>query len=184
MIQMAGAPGTGKTTLARGLARYFAAAVIDLDVVKTACLDSGVAWQLAGASAYESLYELCRDNLTYVPVIVDAPSYYEILPIRLSEIAAQAQATHVFVECVCDDLAEVDRRLRNRARLRSQMPSVNGTPQDAPPYVDNEGHPEIVHLRPTYRPDKNLIVVDTSSDLSVTAHISTVVEQVETLRSS
>jgi len=159
---MAGAPGTGKSTLARGLAQHFGAAVFDLDVVKSACLQKGTSWSLSGAAAYESLYELTRDNLPHISVIVDAPSHYEILPKRLAAIASEAGAHHVFVECMCDDLHVVDTRLRARDRLRSQMPSVDGTPDDAPPYVNADGEPEQVHKRKTYRPSVNLLRVDTS----------------------
>jgi len=119
-------------------------------------------WQTAGRAAYESLYALTLANLAVVNVIVDAPSYYPEVPARLREIAAACGTPHMFVECVCADVDLVDRRMRSRHRLRSQMPSLDGTPDDAPPYVDRHGNLERVHDRVTFRPDDGIIVVDTT----------------------
>jgi predicted kinase len=143
----------------------FGAAVVDLDVIKTSALESGVPWQQAGMTAYETIYALAADNLAAVDVIVDAPSYYPELPERLRAIADAAGAAHVFVECVCSDLETVDQRLRARTRLRSQMPSVDGSPDDAEAHLGPDRPPLRVHDRVTHRPDDGLIVVDTSLDI-------------------
>lgn len=169
LIQMAGAPGSGKSSLARALATELGAAVLDLDIIKSACLNAGLPWASAGQAAYESLFALAADNIGCCPVIVDAPSYWPDIPTQLAAIAAEAAVTHIFVECVCPDRELIDKRLRQRDGLRSQMPSLDGQPRDAAPYVDADGRPEAVHDRVTYRPDCLRIEVDTSTGESSTA---------------
>jgi cytidylate kinase len=53
LLQMAGPSGSGKSTLARALAARSGAAVVDLDVIKSAALEAGAAWDLAGRLGYE-----------------------------------------------------------------------------------------------------------------------------------
>ncbi len=162
LIQMAGAPGTGKSTLARALAPRLGAMIIDLDVLKTAALDGGASWDVAGATSYEGIYALTEHNLPLVPVIVDAPSYYEQIPRRLRAIAETHQQPHLFVECICTDPELIDQRLRSRKKLRSQLPSLDGLPPDAPPFTDADGHPQPIHDRQTLRPPDGIITVDTT----------------------
>lgn len=163
LIQMTGAPGSGKSSLARALATELGAAVLDLGIVKSACLDAGVPWSVAGQVAYESLFALAADNIRYSSVIVDAPSYWPEIPKNLAAIAAAASVAHIFVECVCADMELIDKRLRQRDGLRSQMPSLDGQPRDAPPYAGSDGTPEAVHDRLTHRPDCLQFRIDTTT---------------------
>ena len=58
LLQMAGAPGSGKSALARLIGRCTDAVVIDKDVLKTAALEAGADDTLAGGIAYEAFFAL------------------------------------------------------------------------------------------------------------------------------
>lgn len=137
LIQMAGRPGTGKTTLSRAIADALGLAVLDLDVVKTALLDAGIAWADAGRTAYEVLFVLADDNLRAGQrVVIDSPSRYPVIPDRGQRIAAAHGVRYAFIECRCPDRAEIERRMTGRTPMRSQMrgltlPSAEAPPEDA-----------------------------------------------------
>src|SRR5262245_51088927 len=115
LVQFAGRPGAGKTTLSRAVGRRIGASVLDLDVVKTAVLDSGMAWDDAGRTAYNVLFALAADLLGLGrPVIIDSPSRWEFIPRRGQAVAAELAVPYLMVECHCPDEAELMRRLASR----------------------------------------------------------------------
>jgi predicted kinase len=137
LIQMSGAPGCGKSTLARLAGRRVGAVVLDHDTIKTALIDSGMppghgdpltdpeglggAPGGAGQAAYEIAFALANSWLTaQVSTVLDSPCYYEWLLRRGQRLAHAVGATYRYVECVNNDLAELERRLRDRPHLRSQ----------------------------------------------------------------
>lgn len=121
LVQMSGAPGTGKSTVARAIGSRTGAAVLDHDVTKSALLGAGVE-AVAGHASYQVLLALARSLLDQgVSVVLDSPCYYqELLDAGLS-MAADTGACYRYVECATEDLADLTRRLRDRPRLRSQV---------------------------------------------------------------
>ncbi len=120
-VQMSGAPGSGKTTLAHAIAPHIGAVVIDHDVTKSALLQADLVDAAAGRASYSVLAALARHLLTQGhSVIQDSPCFYTELLERGQRQAAAAGATYRYIECVVDDLHELDRRLRGRAPLPSQ----------------------------------------------------------------
>jgi len=121
LLQMAGAPGSGKSALARLIGQTTGAVVLDKDVLKTAALEAGVDDdQRAGAVAYESFFALADHLLGQgLSVVLDSPSFYEPIPAKGAAIAEARFVPYYFIECVCDDREELARRLRERPRLRS-----------------------------------------------------------------
>ncbi|MEX2159889.1 MAG: AAA family ATPase [Dehalococcoidia bacterium] len=122
LLQMAGAPGSGKSALARLIGERSGAVVIDKDVLKTAALDAGVQdGERAGAIAYEGLFALAGHLLGQdMAVVLDSPSFYDTIPARGAAIAEAREVPYYFIECICADVTELSRRLKERPRLRSQ----------------------------------------------------------------
>ena len=130
---MAGTSGSGKSTLARLVGQRTGAVVIDYDVVKTAALDAGVSWDMAGLIGYGGSRAVADSLLKQgLSVILDSPCRFEQIVIEGTAIAAKHKATYAFVECILHDQAELCRRMAARSRLRSQRIAFNEPPPDAP----------------------------------------------------
>lgn len=167
-IQMSGAPGAGKTTIAGAIAGRIGAIIIDHDVTKSALLEAGVPVAIAGRASYEVLGAVAQHLLSQGHnVIFDSPCYYEELLERGQRLAKEAGATYLYVECVVKDLDELDRRLRTRPRLSSQVAGVYS------PITEGSGktrsgeqvfHEWIMNMK---RPDHNYLVLDTTRPLEV-----------------
>jgi predicted kinase len=63
LLQMAGLPGSGKTTLSREIGRRTGALGIDKDLIMGAAERSGIAPAQLGGPAYEIGYDLARSLL-------------------------------------------------------------------------------------------------------------------------
>jgi predicted kinase len=129
LLQMAGPPGIGKSTLARGVCAETGAVRLDVDVVKSALLVTPVAWDEAGRAAYEVLFALADDLLAAGhAVVVDSPCHYRQIVDRGTQSARRHGAVYAFVELRGDDLGLLKRRLRARQPLPSQMPDLDACP--------------------------------------------------------
>jgi len=121
LLQMAGEPGSGKSALARVIARRTGAVVLDKDVLKTAALHAGAEEALASQIAYEAFFDLAGHLLGQgLSVVLDSPSFFEAIPTKGQAIADKRGVCYHFVECICDDQAELERRLAGRSKLDSQ----------------------------------------------------------------
>jgi predicted kinase len=121
LLQMAGMPGSGKSALARLIGRSTKAVVLDKDVLKTAALEGGATEKLASGVAYETFFALAGHLLGQGwSVVLDSPSFWETIPKRGSEIAAERHVPYFFIECVCENRDELVRRLDHRERMPSQ----------------------------------------------------------------
>jgi predicted kinase len=67
---LAGKPGTGKTTLARGLASTLRAVYLRIDVIETAVIQSGLAESPVGVVGYLVAQEIARSNMLLGAVVV------------------------------------------------------------------------------------------------------------------
>jgi predicted kinase len=128
LLQMAGEPGSGKSALARVIGRRTGAVVLDKDVLKTAAVRAGAEETLAGGIAYEAFFALADHLLGQgLSVVLDSPSYFETIPAKGQALAAERGITYHFVECVCADRAELERRLAGRPGLDSVGPFGRAT---------------------------------------------------------
>ena len=163
LLQMAGAPGAGKSTLARSLGQARSAVVLDMDVIKSAVLEAGAAWSLAGPAAYEVLFTLAADLLAQGrSVILDSPSHYPQIPARGTALAQAHGARYRFIECLCDDPTTLEQRLLARTPRRSQMRGLGQPAPDAAgalPAAKRLG----THLWETCRPPGDWLTVDTAA---------------------
>ncbi len=121
LLQMAGAPGSGKSALARTIGRVTGAVVLDKDVLKTAALEAGADEALAAPLAYEAFFALADHLLGQdLSVVLDSPSFWDTIPAKGAAIAQRRMVPYHFIECVCSDGEELARRLGERPRLASQ----------------------------------------------------------------
>jgi predicted kinase len=121
LIVFAGLRGTGKTTLARAVARELRATYLDKDTIKDAAMALARARKIeggaefAGALSYELLIPLAKDNLTLgLPVVVDSPAGYRVFQDQVDELARQVRVEIRLVECITTDEAQWQQRAERR----------------------------------------------------------------------
>ncbi|MGB9483927.1 MAG: AAA family ATPase, partial [Candidatus Dormiibacterota bacterium] len=164
LVQLAGSPGTGKSALASALGRALGAVVLDKDVVKSALLDANVGWNGAGAAAHEVMFALAASLLEQgLNVVLDSPSHYAVIPERGLSVARGRGADYRFIECVCEDLEEVGRRLAGRKVRRSQWTGLNVQSPDGNTGAELVGP----HRWRTYGPERGWLILDTGERLEM-----------------
>ena len=115
LICFSGLPGTGKTTIARALARQTGAVYLRVDSVETALKHSALAPGDLKDAGYQAIAAVARDNLKNgLDVIADT-----VNPIRLSrdlfaETAIAGDAQVLNVELICSDAVEHRKRIETR----------------------------------------------------------------------
>nr|WP_239534464.1 ATP-binding protein [Priestia taiwanensis] len=128
-LQMAGFPGSGKSTLAREVSKHTGAVVLDHDVTKSAFIQSlentEIDGKVVGAVTYDVEWALIDSLLAQGhSVIFDSPCFYtEGLENGIS-LAEKHGAEYKYVECYIDNIEEVNKRLKQRERLMSQIESI------------------------------------------------------------
>jgi predicted kinase len=162
-IQMSGVPGSGKTTIASALARRVHAITIDHDITKSALLDADVPVSVAGLASYNVLNAVARHLLSQgYSVIFDSPCLYTELLERGQRLAQEAGAQYLYIECVVEDLDEIDRRLRERVRTRSQLGGVYSPPTEGSGKAQSGVEVFQDWMRNMKRPKSAYLVLDTT----------------------
>lgn len=128
-LQMAGFPGTGKSTLAKEIAKQTSCIIVDHDISKTSLMTSFQELQLderhCGKISYEMDFALVDFYLGQGrSVILDSPCLYDDILEKGQVLAEKHHATYKFIECYLDDFEEVNRRLQSRNRYISQIEKV------------------------------------------------------------
>lgn len=170
-VQMSGAPGAGKSTLAREIAKNIDVIILDHDIVKTALIESNIDANITGKTSYHVVLSLVDYYLSQNrSVIVDSPCFYNELLEKGISIARKNGAKYKYIECRIDDLNEIDFRLKKRKRMISQVPQV----------VSDKTNEKIFEnwINNMKRPsDMSYLVVDTSQPLK--SYLNEVIEYIE-----
>jgi len=116
LIIFAGLPGTGKTTIARELARQIGATHIRVDSIEQAILDSGLVSRPINEAGYLVAYGIAEDNL-HIGRIVIADSVNSLAVTRDAwrEVAKRARVHAIEIEVKCSDAEEHRRRVEERS---------------------------------------------------------------------
>lgn len=162
-VQMSGAPGSGKTTVANAIAEATGAVIIDHDVTKSALLAAAIPVADAGRASYEVLNALADHLLSQRhSVIFDSPCFYENLLVRGEQLAEKYGVRYRYVECRLDDLHELDRRLQSRVRKPSQLAGVFAQPTAGSGKEVSSAEVFQNWIENMKRPKDGYLVVDTS----------------------
>jgi predicted kinase len=116
LIIMAGLPASGKTTIARALAREIGAVHLRVDTIEQAIVRSGAGAHPVGPVGYAVAYALAEDHLGLgMTVVADSVNPLAVTRDAWRDVARAAGVEHVEVEVVCSDETEHERRATTRA---------------------------------------------------------------------
>lgn len=179
LLQMSGAPGAGKSTIARAVAARLGWVVVDHDAVKTAVLDGGTGFEAAGRIAYSVTLTVAGGLLEQGwSVVIDSPCFYQQLLDAGQALADRHGAIYRYVECRLDDIDALDARLARRTPMRSQRARVASRPPDQDPAAATEGRQLFrTWIDGMKRPPHDFLACDTSRPLEeclaeVTAYLN------------
>ena len=115
LIVFGGLPGTGKTTLARLVARQKRAAYLRIDSIEQAIRASGMLAGDVGPSGYLVAYALAEANLALgQDVVADSVNPLVVTRDAWRRAAANASSPCVEIEVICSDPVEHRRRVETR----------------------------------------------------------------------
>src|SRR5260370_2184884 len=115
LIVFGGLPGTGKTTVAKGLAQELDAVYLRVDTIEQALRSSAVLKTDVGPAGYVVAYRLAEDNLRIGRVVVaDSVNSLQVTRDAWLSVAAHASTKVAEVEVICSDAVEHRRRVETR----------------------------------------------------------------------
>jgi len=165
IIQMSGAPGSGKSTIANLLARTINGVVINHDLIKSYFLENGIDFLKASKLTYDLDWLLAEDMIKQKPgrnIIVDSTCNFNETLDNGTALAQKYGYAYRYIECRVDNIDLLDKRLRDREPMRCQRTGVDLHPSDK---SDNDKDPREVFknwIENPVRPDGNIILVDSS----------------------
>lgn len=122
LIVFGGLPGTGKSSIARGLAGEIGAVWLRIDSIEQAIRESGVVPGSVDDAGYRVAYTVALDNLRVGrDIISDSVNPWMLTRNAWRDVGLRAGARVVEVETICTDIEEHRRRIETRA---SEVPGL------------------------------------------------------------
>ena len=116
LIAFGGLPGTGKTTVARALARKLAAVYLRIDTLEQAFIASGNGGADIGPAGYLAAYAVAGDNLSLgLTVVADSVNSLHITRNAWRNVALEAGVPIFEIELICSDVATHCLRVERRS---------------------------------------------------------------------
>jgi len=165
LIQMSGAPGSGKSTVANLLAQSIDGVVVNHDLIKSFFLENDIFFDQSAKLTYRFDWILAEDIVKQGRnVIIDSTCNYNEVLDQGTALARQYGYDYRYIECRVDDIDLLNRRLRNRVPLRSQRTGVDRAPPDATGGRHNEDYHALFKrwIENPCRPAGVAIVVDST----------------------
>ena len=117
LIVFAGLPGTGKSSIARGLARETGAVWLRIDSIEQAIRESGLVPGSVDDAGYRAAYAVAEDNLRLGrDVIGDSVNPWMLTRNAWRDTGLRAGARVLEVEILCTDVEEHRHRIETRAK--------------------------------------------------------------------
>jgi predicted kinase len=121
LIIFGGLPGTGKTTIARELARQIGAMHLRIDSIEQAIRDTSPDVSQLDDSGYRIAYAIAEDNLRIGrTVVADSVNPLPITREAWLEVGRRAHVRTTEIEVICSDSHE------HRSRVERRQPDISG----------------------------------------------------------